>query len=74
MFRCAAELLFRPDGADYAVEPNAEMRAKAERMFLGHAQVTSVDGAVEATGLPPHSVDPIAAGQAFHWFDYERAG
>ena len=57
----------------YAVEPNPEMRGAAERRFAGHGGFVSVDGRAEATGLVPASVDLVAAGQAFHWFDRARA-
>ncbi len=53
----------------FGVEPNPEMRAAAERLLAGYASFTSLDGAAEATGLPPSSVDFAAAGQAFHWFN-----
>ncbi len=53
----------------YAVEPNATMRAKAETLLGDLAGFRSVDGRSDATGLPAASVDWIAAGQAFHWFE-----
>ncbi|MBZ5499988.1 MAG: methyltransferase domain-containing protein [Acidobacteriia bacterium] len=56
----------------YAVEPNDEMRAAAEKRLRGHAGFISIKAAAEATSLPADSVDLIVAGQAFHWFDQER--
>jgi ubiquinone/menaquinone biosynthesis C-methylase UbiE len=56
-----------------AVEPNAAMRAAAERALGGEPGFTSVDGSAEATGLEPGSVDLVTAAQAFHWFDVPRA-
>lgn len=53
----------------YAVEPNAEMRSAAEHAFANQPSFISIDGRAEDTGLPNASVDFIAAGQAFHWFD-----
>jgi len=53
----------------YGVEPNAEMRGAAERLLGSSDRFVSVEGRAEATGLPPQSVDFVAAGQAFHWFD-----
>jgi SAM-dependent methyltransferase len=53
----------------FAVEPNAAMRAVAERDFSDNARFTSVDGAAERTTLPDGSVDVVTAAQAFHWFD-----
>lgn len=52
-----------------AVEPNAEMRAAAERLFAGNENFISIDGRAEATTLPDRSVDFAVAGQAFHWFE-----
>lgn len=58
-------------GTVYAVEPNAAMRAEAEKALGGRANFVSVDGMAEATTLPGGSVDLVTAGQAFHWFDVE---
>jgi SAM-dependent methyltransferase len=56
-----------------AVEPNREMREAAERALAGQPDFHSVEGRAEATGLAAGSVDLVAAGQAFHWFDRELA-
>jgi SAM-dependent methyltransferase len=53
----------------YGVEPNAEMRAGGEEFLRGYSNFTSIDGSAEATTLAGSSVDFVAAGQAFHWFD-----
>ena len=53
----------------YAIEPNAAMRAKGEAI----RGIVWLDGTAEATGLPEHAIDVVAAFQAFHWFDAERA-
>lgn len=58
----------------YGVEPNLEMRQAAERLLLHYPNFMSINGRAEATTLPDSSVDFIAAGQAFHWFDREKAG
>ncbi len=55
------------------VEPNREMRHAGERLLTGRSRFRSVDGRAEATTLPDRSVDFVTAGQAFHWFDPERA-
>jgi SAM-dependent methyltransferase len=55
------------------VEPNDEMRLAGERLLSGLGSFESVEGTAEATTLPRGSVDLIAAGQAFHWFDPEAA-
>lgn len=54
------------------VEPNAAMRAAAEKSLAGHPRFESVDASAEATGLPDASADLVIAGQAFHWFDPAR--
>ncbi|HEV2968848.1 MAG TPA: class I SAM-dependent methyltransferase [Pirellulales bacterium] len=57
----------------FAVEPNAEMRAAAERWLQDEPQFRSVAGTAEETTLPEHSVDAVLAAQAFHWFDAAKA-
>ncbi len=57
----------------YAVEPNAEMRRAAEERLARYPRFHSVAAPAEATTLPDASVDLVAAGQAFHWFDLARA-
>ena len=56
----------------FAVEPNADMRTAAEGQLSGRTGFHSVEGTAEATGLAGASVDLVAAGQAFHWFDPVR--
>jgi SAM-dependent methyltransferase len=66
--------LFLDLGCDvYGVEPNAEMRAAAEKLLAGTGSFESVDGRAEATTLRSRSVDFVVAGQAFHWFDPKAA-
>src|SRR5580693_1851722 len=55
------------------VEPNAEMRRAGEAFLQSYPRFTSVAGTAEATTLPEHSVEIVAAAQAAHWFDRERA-
>ncbi len=56
-----------------AVEPNAGMRAAADHL-LGHVDgYRSVDGSAESIPLEAASVHLIAAAQAFHWFEVDRA-
>ena len=56
----------------FAVEPNADMRAKAEELLGVHPNFVSVIGTAEQTGLPNHSFHLVTAASAFHWFDPER--
>ncbi len=51
------------------VEPNAPMRAAAERDLAAYAGFRAVDGRADATGLAAASIDLITVAQAFHWFD-----
>jgi SAM-dependent methyltransferase len=57
------------------VEPNAEMRARAqaEPPSPGVAAPIYRYGLAEATGLPDGSADAVLAAQAFHWFEPEAA-
>jgi SAM-dependent methyltransferase len=57
----------------YGIEPNAAMRAAAEEMLRGFPRFHSIAATAEATTLPDHSIDYVAAGQSFHWFDRERS-
>jgi len=68
----STELFLRNGNRVYAVEPNREMRLKAEKLLGGYPGFVSIDGTAEATGLPDGIARLIIAGQAFHWFDPER--
>ncbi|HWY76835.1 MAG TPA: class I SAM-dependent methyltransferase, partial [Verrucomicrobiae bacterium] len=67
------ELCLKNGNVAFAVEPNEEMRAAADRLLAGYPGFRSIKGTAEATALPDQSVDLIVAGQAFHWFDRQRA-
>ncbi|HSU96572.1 MAG TPA: class I SAM-dependent methyltransferase [Gemmatimonadaceae bacterium] len=56
-----------------AIEPNAGMRAACERLLEQWPKLQVKDATAEKTGLPNGSVEIVAAGRAFHWFDTERA-
>jgi ubiquinone/menaquinone biosynthesis C-methylase UbiE len=66
-------LLLESGARVLGVEPNTAMRAAAQRTLGGHPRFESIAGTAEATGLAAASVDLVTAGQAFHWFDAERA-
>ncbi len=68
-----AEMFLKCGNTVTGVEPNDAMRAAAERLLRHYARFRSVKGTAEATGLPPASVDLVTAGQAFHWFDLDKA-
>lgn len=55
------------------VEPNREMREAGEHFLAAYPNFISVDGTAEATTLEDASVNAVVAGQAFHWFDIEKA-
>jgi SAM-dependent methyltransferase len=50
-----------------AVEPLAQMRGRID------PRAEILDGRAEAIPLPAASVDAVLVGQAFHWFDRDRA-
>jgi len=68
-----SEMFLREGCRVCAVEPNDTMRAAAESRLKHYPNFTSVSGTAEATTLDAQSVDFVAAAQAFHWFDVERA-
>jgi SAM-dependent methyltransferase len=68
-----AELFLALGCEVFGVEPNADMRHTAERLLGGKPRFHIAEGRAEATSLPAASVDFVTAGQAFHWFDAERA-
>ncbi len=67
------ELLLKNKYFVYAVEPNAEMRQAAERMLNSYPNFKSINGSAENTGLETNSIDLVAAAQAFHWFEINKA-
>jgi SAM-dependent methyltransferase len=73
------KLLLAAAAKVFAVEPNADMRAEAERSLAttpgggASAKFLSVNGRAESTTLESGSVDLVVAAQAFHWFDVEAA-
>ena len=67
-----SQLLLAAGARVFGVEPNAAMRAAAEKAFAGEERFVNVAGTAEASGLAPASIDLATAGQAFHWFDPAR--
>src|SRR5688500_9378431 len=55
----SAEPFLRAGCTVFCVEPNAGMRAAAERSLAGYAGFRSVDGSAEATTLADRSVDLV---------------
>lgn len=56
----------------FAVEPNDDMRRKAEEKYNSALNITSINATAENTSLPDCSVDLVTVAQAFHWFDRGR--
>ncbi|MER5336419.1 class I SAM-dependent methyltransferase [Micromonospora sp. NPDC002717] len=52
------------------VEPDPGMRARLDAVTPG---TTAVAGSAESVPLPDGAADAVLAGQAYHWFDRERA-
>jgi SAM-dependent methyltransferase len=53
-----------------AIEPDDEMRALLKTVS---PDIPAYEGTAEEIPLPDASVDAVVAGQAYHWFDPERA-
>jgi SAM-dependent methyltransferase len=68
-----SELFLARGNRVVAVEPNRAMREAAEAAFGDQALFESVAGSAEETTLPDRMADFVVAGQAFHWFDPEKA-
>jgi len=56
-----------------AIEPNADMRERMHVLFAATPQLEILNATAEATTLSNASIDLVAAGRAFHWFDPQRA-
>ncbi|MBN1891021.1 MAG: class I SAM-dependent methyltransferase [Thermoflexales bacterium] len=67
------ELFLRNGSQVFAVEPNREMREAGERLLKDYPLFHSIPGTAEDTLLSDGSVDFVTVGQAFHWFDREKA-
>ena len=57
----------------YGVEPNPQMRKAGEKLPREYPRFQSVAGTTEETTLADASADFVTAGQAFHWFDPDKA-
>ena len=68
-----AELFLAAGNPVIAIEPNAEMRAACTRLISTYPAFKVIASPAEATTLADASIDLIAVGRAFHWFDRSRA-
>jgi len=50
------------------IEPNDDMRKKAEESLSIHSRFKSIKGTAENTTLKGNSVELVTVAQAFHWF------
>jgi len=68
-----AKLFLENGNRVIGVEPNAEMREAGEQFLSRFSKFSMVAGSAEATTLPDSCSDFVVAGQAFHWFQPQRA-
>ena len=68
-----AEVFLANGNRVLAIEPNSDMRQQMRDLFPQSMQLEILDATAEITTLPNASVDMVAAGRAFHWFDTHRA-
>lgn len=66
------QLLLERGQTVYAVEPNSEMRAEAEKKLGKYKNFHSLNKAAENTSIKANSVDLILCAEAYHWFDNEN--
>jgi SAM-dependent methyltransferase len=69
----SSELFLKNGNTVYGIEPNKEMREAGEIYLSGYKKFVSVNGTAENTTLIENSIDIITAGQAFHWFNFDKA-
>jgi len=68
-----SELFLKNGNRVFGVEPNEAMRLAGEEYLASYDGFASINGSAESTTLDDASVDFVAAGQAFHWFDQNAA-
>ncbi len=67
-----SELFLKNGNRVYGVEPNEAMRRAGEEYLASYDGFSSIEGSAESTTLGDSSIDFVAAGQAFHWFEPEK--
>jgi len=68
-----SELFLKEGNFVYGVEPNIDMRNAGEKLLRKYSNFLSIDGSAESTTLDSNIIDIITVGQAFHWFNLEKA-
>lgn len=69
----SSELFLKNGNTVFGVEPNKKMREAGEKYLSRYKNFISVNGTAENTTLKSDLIDIIAAGQAFHWFNFSKA-
>jgi ubiquinone/menaquinone biosynthesis C-methylase UbiE len=68
-----SQLFLKEGNIVYGIEPNIDMRKAGEKLLVNYSNFVSIGGSAEDTKLDENSIDIITAGQAFHWFNLEKA-
>lgn len=68
-----SEIFLKNGNRVFGIEPNEAMRQAGEEYLAEYDNFVSVNGSAEATTLEDSSVQFVACGQAFHWFDQSAA-
>jgi SAM-dependent methyltransferase len=68
-----SKLFLNNENLVYGVEPNDEMREAGEKILKDYINFISINATAEFTALADKCVDLIVSGQAFHWFDSDKA-
>ena len=68
-----SELFVDNGNVVFAVEPNENMLAAAQSLLGNRPNFHPITATAELTTLPNECADFIVAGQAFHWFDWDKA-
>ena len=68
-----AKIFLEKGNTVYAVEPNDNMRNMAVSALKDFKNFAPVKGSAEDTSLQNKTMDFVTVGQAFHWFDAQKA-
>lgn len=69
----SSEIFINNGNKVLAVEPNKEMREAAETIYKDDANFISINGTASNSNIDAYRIDLIFCGQAFHWFDRNKA-
>jgi SAM-dependent methyltransferase len=68
-----SEIFLKNGNRVFGVEPNEAMRQAGEEYLAEYDNFVSINASAEATTLEDATIDFVASGQAFHWFDQNAA-